>query len=488
LANIKRNLVYNFILSISQVLLPLLSIPYVSRVLDPEGIGRVGFIDSLTYYFVIIAEAGIMVYGIREVAKEKGNPEKLGKLVSELLVLHIIASLCTLVLYAAGVFFLWEKIGDLRLLLFSLSFFIINFFACDWYFMGREKFGFITWRTLIIRLAGLASIFLLIRQPADYYIYYAIIVASAVAATVWNMVVLFRDVPFSFRKSNWRRHLKHVWVTYLITLLYSVPLMLDNVLLRLVSTASAVGLYAFSIKIVRTGVNLLTDSFLVFLPRIVSLAGENDQGQLRQKLLLNIRFIILLSLPMGMGLYLLADELAHVFFGEKFLAVSDNLRLLAVFPFLKGVSLFLSNPVLIAHHKEKNFLRNLAGGTILFVAASIWLGLYYSDFGICMALIILEIFMLTANYISVKKTIPGLALFDFVTFGQSILASLFFIPVIYLIKSSVQQDSLRLIICIPACFILYGIFLLLVRNSFVVQVKEVVSRFLVKGVKGGESS
>ena len=103
MANIKRNLFYNFLLSCSQVVLPLVSIPYVSSILGPAGVGKVGFIDSFTYYFVTLAEFGIMVYGIREVARERNNPARLNEIVSELITLHIISSLCTMMLYTAGV-------------------------------------------------------------------------------------------------------------------------------------------------------------------------------------------------------------------------------------------------------------------------------------------------------------------------------------------------------------------------------------------------
>lgn len=452
----------------------------MSRVLDPEGIGRVGFIDSFTYYFVTIAEFGIMVYGIREIAKEKSNPERLSKLVSELMTLHIISSLCTLVLYATGVFILWNKIGDTRLLLFSVSFLVVNFFTCDWYFMGRERFGYITLRSVIIRLLGLASIFLLVKQSPDYYIYYGIIAGSAIAGIIWNNLILFREVKFSFRKVNWKKHLRYVWVTYLISLLYTVPLVLDNVLLRLVSTAAAVGLYAFSVKMVRVGVNLLTDSFLVFFPRIVSLAKENDDQQLKQKLSLNIQFIILLAIPMGAGLYLVADELTIVFFGSKFLPVADNLRLLAIFPFLKGISLFLSNPVLIAHHREKNFLRNLFGGTFLFVTAALILGARYSDRGVCAALVLTELFMMVTNYISAKRELPLLQLIDWKTIGQALLGSALFIPLVYTAKTSFDTHLMRLVVSITGCLLIYGVFLLLIRNSFAMQIRNIVGGFIFK--------
>jgi O-antigen/teichoic acid export membrane protein len=457
------------------VVLPLISIPYISRILDPEGIGRVGFIDSLTYYFVIIAEVGIMVYGIREVAKYKEDKIALGKLVSELLTLHLLSSLCVLVLYSISVFFLWNKIGDWRLVLFSFSFLVANSFACEWYYMGMEKFGFISLRSFLVRLLGLASVFLLIHQPTDYYLYYAIIAGAAIVGYIWNIAALFKEVSFSFKKANWKRHLKYVWVTYLISLLYSIPLMLDNVLLGLASTPVAVGLYAFSAKIVRTGASLLTDSFLVFFPRIVSLAKEKEEVQLQQKLVFSIQFIILLSVPMGVGLFLIADELSIVFLGNKFSTVADNLRILAFFPFLKGISLFLSNPVMIAHHKEKAFLKNLFAASFLFIGSALVLGYYYKDLGLCIALMCIEVVLIISNFISIRKILPSLKVFDLKVLLQAVAASLLFIPVIASLRYFLQTDWVVLVSAIMSCSFLYGILVwVFAKNEFIISVKQIV--------------
>ena len=242
--SIKRNLVYNFILSVSQVFLPLLSIPYISRVLDPAGIGEVSFIDSFTFYFISIAEFGIVVYGMREVAKLRNEPHKRKKLVSELLLLHIISSSITMVLYAAAVFFIWHKIHDTRILYFSLAYLLVNFFACEWYFLGMEKFRYITFRSVLSRVLGLICIYLLIKQPSDYYIYYAIIASSAIMNSLWNNYLLFKEIPVSFKGIDWKRHIPKLRVNYFISLVYGITLMLDNVLLRIVS-------YCFRCRILR---------------------------------------------------------------------------------------------------------------------------------------------------------------------------------------------------------------------------------------------
>ncbi len=229
--SLKRNLVYNYILSASQVLLPFLSIPYLSRILTPEGIGRVSFIDSFTYYFITFAEFGIMVYGMRAIARQKDDKEARGKLVSELLALHVVSSGLALILYSIAVFIAWKNIQDLRLLLFSLSFLLVNFFACEWYFLGMEQFRYITLRSLCTRLLGLVSIFILIKEPQDYYIYYGIITTSAIINSLWNNYCLVKAVRISFKNINWRKHIAVAKLTWFLSLTYGVTLMLDNVFL-----------------------------------------------------------------------------------------------------------------------------------------------------------------------------------------------------------------------------------------------------------------
>src|SRR3712207_4460747 len=112
--SLPKNLAYNFLLSLSQILFPLVSIPYIARVLHPGGIGSVGFVDSLSYYFVTLAEFGIVVYGVRAVARTKKDAAALHKLVSELVVLHLITSAVVIAVFGLSLFFLYQKIGDYR--------------------------------------------------------------------------------------------------------------------------------------------------------------------------------------------------------------------------------------------------------------------------------------------------------------------------------------------------------------------------------------
>jgi len=479
LPSLKKNLVYNFVLSASQVLLPLLSIPYITRILDPEGVGRVSFIDSFTYYFITIAEFGLMVYGARAVAREKNNPESLKKLVSELLVLHVISSSLALIVYLISVYLIWNEIRDFRLLYFSLSFLLVNFFACEWYFLGLEKFRIIAIRAISTRVLGLISIFLLIKGEEDYYLYYGIIVGTAIVNSIWNNILLFRELPLNFRRVNWKKHLRLTSVTYLISLVYSITLFLDNVLLGLVSTTAAVGLYAFAMKIIRTAGILLTDGLLVIFPRVITYVQQNDQENLQYTIRRSVQLIIFIAVPMSVGLFVLSDELVRIFLGESFLSASFNLRLLAILPFIRAYNIFLSKQVLIPYDKEKLFLRSLLIGSCSFVILTLFLSTLLDDRGACIAIIIAELITLLLNYFYSRKTATFLRIFDMKMLLHSFLGALLFVPVVYFIKWQLNNFLARLLFSVAAGFIIYTTFLLyVIKNEFTQFVIITLQRFV----------
>lgn len=468
MANLKKNLLYNFLLSCSQVLMPLISIPYISRILTPEGIGKVSFIDSLSYCFVTIAEFGIVVYGIREIAKVKHNKDQLRKLVSELVVLHCITSGITLIFYGITVYILWNKIQDIRLVFFSVSFLLVNAFACEWYFWGLEKFKYITIRSFISRLLGLISLFILVKQPADYYIYYGIITAAAIINLLSNFLNVFKQFPLTYKHIQWKRHVKHTLTTYSISIVYSIMVWMDNVLLGIVSTAAVVGMYSMSIKMIRVGVGLFTDMFLVLYPRTATLLYQEKGKELQQTILRSVQLVFITTIPASIGIFLLAEPLVKTFLAASFYPISANIHILAFLPLIKTYSFFLNKQILVSHGKEKLQLYGLMIGSGAYILLMLCLSYYWQDLGACYAIIFGETIVLALGYLFVKNHFPGMQIFDIVTFLQSILASLLFIPVIWLLKmyftSPVLIILLTVTICVPVYFIIQ---LLVMKNKLV---------------------
>jgi O-antigen/teichoic acid export membrane protein len=459
----------------------LISIPYVSRVLSPEGIGQVSFIDSFTYYFIFIAEYGIILYGIREVAKKKNDKAARDVLVSELLALHLITSLAAIVLYSITVYIIWEKIRDIRLLLFSLSYLLVNSFACEWYFIGMERFRYITFRSLITRLLALGSLFILVKGDEDYFLYYGIMVVAAIINSCWNNINLFREVKISFKKINWKKHLRYTSITNGINLAMGITLLLDNVFLRLVSTAAAVGIYAFSAKILRMATLLITDSLQVFYPRIISLSGEGNESRKQDVMQKNLQFLVFFAVPMSAGIGLLAGPIVRVFLGEGFAAAIPNIQILACFPFLRALSLFFCNQVLIAHHQEKKAFISLAAGNLLYIPVMLLLSWQWQYRGAAIALIIAELLVLLVSFQFAYRVFPFLRSGEIRAFLHSLFSVLFFIPVFYLLHELRLSDPLLLLTGIPVCIAVYfSIQLFVLRNDFALAMRQWVVKTFFK--------
>jgi len=435
--------------------LPLISIPYISRVLNPEGVGRVSFIDSFTYYFLVMAEFGIVVYGIREVARVRDNKAALSKLVSELLSLHVISSLITVLVYSVAVYFAWHKIRDPRLLMFSFSFLLVNSFVCEWYYWGQERFKFITTRSLFTRIAGLVSIFILVREPDDYYLYYGIIVLAAIGNILLSIGTLISEIKISLKNLDLKKHIKRTWVTYSISLLYSISVMLDNVLLGLVAAASFVAFYAFAIKLIRLSSVALTDTLLVFFPHSVALLHANENDKFQEIILKSVRLIIMFSVPISAGVFLFSDQIVQVFFGASFQQIAADLRILSLVPILKCYNLFLSKQVLLAYDKEKLYVKSLITAGAIFIVSTLILSSVYKDIGACYAILGYEAILVLMNLFYARRVAPQLSLYDWRMLLISVAGVVLFLPVRYFFDKWAEVNGVSLATVILLCALLY---------------------------------
>ena len=157
--SIKKNFLYNTLLSVTQVLFPLITFSYVARVISPIGIGTVSFVESICRYAILIAALGIPLYGVREVAKLKGDKVRLSKLCSELLTIHFVVTLLISFIYLVTIFSISKLNHNLNYYLLGLLMVFSNIFIMEWYFQGIGDFKFITIRTLIVRLLTTISVF-----------------------------------------------------------------------------------------------------------------------------------------------------------------------------------------------------------------------------------------------------------------------------------------------------------------------------------------
>ena len=149
--SIKKNFIHNILYILSNILFPIISFSYTTRILGPEGLGKVQFVITFAQYFVLVAALGIPIYGIREVAKARGDKNKLSKLFSELLVINILSSIVLLVIYFIVVFSVGWFHNDITFYILGGVIVLSGFSVIDWFFIGMEQFHFLSIRSIIIK-------------------------------------------------------------------------------------------------------------------------------------------------------------------------------------------------------------------------------------------------------------------------------------------------------------------------------------------------
>lgn len=441
-AVIRKNLIYNLLLSITQIMVPLVTIPVVSRQLNPTGLGKASFFDNYAFFFTVLAEMGIMVYAQRKIALLKDDPLGKSKFVSEIICIHLICTLVISVLYLGLSLGIADHMFEWPLFWMALLFFLFNAFTCEWYFIGTEQFQFISIRLIFVRLAALTAILLLVRAESDYVIYYFILAGSGILNIFLSFGLLLKQVPFTFKNINIKQHLPFLWVMYGISVLQGVTLYLDSVILGMVSTAAAVGLYTLAMRVVKLGTALITDSLLVFFPKIVQAQSTGEVSSLLKK---NFQWISFVGIPAMLGIIVFASDLVKVLLGSEYNGVILPLRGLAIFGIFRIYSSYYSKQYLVAFGKEKFYFSALLWGSIALVVSGCLGGYFFGEKGAVTAIVISEGLTMLLVILSCKKFFQNIV-FDKIIITNTLIASLSFI----LVHSILH--SLR----IPSFIILFG--------------------------------
>ncbi len=366
MASIAKNFGYNILLNVSRVIFPLITAPYVSRVLEPDGIGLFGFSHTYVNYFVLVALLGIPTYGIREVAKSKSSKEEVEKLVSQLMSISFI---CTAIvsLFYIGSIFLIPKLAENYIIFFIAGTVLyLAPFQIDWFFQGIERFDFITVRSLIVRIISIGCIFIFVKTKEDLPLYVGISALGTVIGNVWNYIALYRyGIRVKISIKNTYRHLKPLLILFSSSIAISIYIVLDTIMLGFMSDYNQVGYYTNASYISRTLLVLVTSLSAVAIPRISDLTKNEKTEEINLLIRKSFSIISFLAIPMTVGIICLSSEFTILFFGEQYggtiipMAIMSGIIIAVGFNNLTGVQ------VLIGMGRDKPFLWAVIIGAVL---------------------------------------------------------------------------------------------------------------------------
>lgn len=475
--SLKRNAFLNVLRTIMSLFFPLITFPYASRILLPEGIGKVNFSNSIVSYFGVIASLGIGTYGIREAAKLRHDKILLSQFTIELFTLNIISTIIAYVLLFCTIFFV-PKFSDYKSLLYICSTTILfTTMGIDWLYGALEEYGYIAFRSVLFQIISIILLFLLVKTKDDYIQYASIGVISSVGANICNIIHARKYLTFnSLRRLNIQQHVKPVLVFFGSTLAISVFTILDTSMLGFLSTNTEVGYYTAATKLIRMVRDMFPAIFTVLSARLSIYAETKEQtnkfNTLIEKML---NFIMLLGFPIIAGLYLLAKPIISILSGTAFLPAVPTMYVMVPVILFSSIAGFLGGSVLNSLNKERLYLQCVITGAIINFSLNFILIKPLGAFGAGTATIITEFLLMSLYIIITRKEINFKILYKpFCQYLLSIICmTVCLIPLKLLLHSNIFQI---IFIPITGCCI-YGVCLLLLKNEFIITL---INSFKIK--------
>ncbi len=479
--SIKRNFIYNSILTASNFIFPLITYPYVSRVLGVSNIGLCGFTDSIINYFILFSMLGIGATGIREVANNKGNKEHLKKTFSSLILLNIICTTIALLILITAIYFVPKLYENKELMLLGGAKLIFNVFLVEWFFKGLEDFKFITIRSFIVKLLFIIAVFLLVKGKDDVKIYYALMVGTVVFNAILNNWYRKRFISFSFKSISFSPFIKSFFTIGSFLILTSMYTSFNVAYLGFVAGDTEVGYYSTATKLYGILLSVFTALTAVILPRMSSLVSEGRLNEVKQLTSKSYDVLIAFCLPLITISTIFAPQIIEIIAGKGYEGAIIPMRIVMSLMLIIGIEQILVLQLLMPLKQDKAILLNSIVGAFVGILLNLLLVTTYKSIGSSIVWVSSEITVLITAQYSVKKKIN----LSFPT-KKIITNILYAIPMFMaclVIQYYLELHSLtKLIVASSTCGIYFGfIQIFVVKNELILNViKPIMNRLQIK--------
>lgn len=356
--SLKLNMVLNAVKGILGVIFPLISFPYVSRILGEERLGQYGFAASVVSYFILFAGLGIGTYAIREGAALRDNPTRLGKLASELFSINVLSTTISYALLFACVL-MSSKLQTYCVLIaiFSVEIFFRTI-GLEWIYSIFEDYIFITIRSIMFYVVSLILLFLLVRTEKDVGLYAAVTVFSNAGANIVNCIFARRYCKVRLTwQIDWKRHIRPILILFAMSATVSIYVSSDTTLLGFLCDDATVGIYSVSTKIYSVVKTVLASVCVVSIPRLAALWGKGDRKFFCTTAEDIYGTLLTILLPAATGIILLRRQIVVLVAGERFAESASSLMLLAIALLFCFGAYFWGQCILVPIKRESTVFR-----------------------------------------------------------------------------------------------------------------------------------
>lgn len=344
----------NAFLTCSNFIFPLITFPYVSRVLLADGNGKINFATAIINYFVLFASLGMPLYGVRTCAVVREDKKKLSRTVKELFTISMVSTVLSLavLLVLIGVV---PKFQEYRGLLLVLSSNIwLQMLGMDWLYQALEEYSYITMRSIVFKIIGILLMFAFVHDHGDYVVYAIITVVGGNGSMILNYIRSFKLVDrVPLRECNFRQHLKPLFGLFLLSAAWSLYANMDTAMLGFLSNDTQNGYFGASVKIKQMLIACISALGTVLLPRLANYFGNGRTKEFYELLRKDSSFIMVAGFYVVVFCIFDADEIIRFLSGDTYMPAVPAMRVIMLAVFFSALYTMFSNNVLVPQGKER---------------------------------------------------------------------------------------------------------------------------------------
>ena len=478
----QKNVFYNILFALAQVLLPLITFPYLARTLGPTYLGTLNFAESIARYFVLLAAVGIPVYGVRMIAKHSDNKIELSKTFLELFLINLVIASVLAVGFGFAIFFIPKLSADAVLFTWSLAFFFCQTFLFEWFFAGLNQFKFIALRYFFIRILFILSVFVFIKTNTDYSKYMILQVGASILVALVNIKHMLKYIILNksiLSALNLTKHIKPLLTLFLTIFSISIYLSLDTVLLGFLADNESVGYYSSVLKLNKIIIAVLAAVSAAMFPKITHLYQSGEIQKFTEIIRKGFYFIISMGIPIMIIVMGCATQIVFIVLGNGYERSVLPLQISAPLILIVSMSSIFGFQILNALSKDKEILKSAIIGMLLSILLTFILVSKYKEIGEAITILLTELAVCGAFIYFSKKHYNIKLLLPLII--EQLLAGIPYVIIIIFIKFLIANPYAQIsVICLLSMLWFFIFHFVILKNGLV---KEQVILFFNKGVK-----
>ena len=370
---ITTNFIYNVALTLSTYLINLVLFPYVSRVLGVDMVGKVGFVNDTIGYFSLFALMGIATVGIREIAACGEDRERRSRVFSSLMALVGIMTAVVMAVYLGSLFVVNRFQADRNLFIIGTGSLLFTSMLIEWFYQGLENFRYITIRSILVKLVYAAAVFLTVRHPEDYQLYFLLTVGAVVVNAIINIGYSRRFATLSFRNVDLKAYLKPVFSLGLYKIMVSMYTTFNVIYLGFVAADAEVGYYYAAKKLFYILLGLFSAFTAVMLPRMSSLVEKRQEEEFHRKIGQTFDLVFAIGIPMTLFLVVMAPQIIGLMSGPGYEGAVLPMRIISPVLLLSSMAQIWVIQVLMPLKQDRIILLSSAIGAVTGIVINILL-------------------------------------------------------------------------------------------------------------------